>query len=122
MARRRKRGKKETMAEKRLAGMKIAILITDNFEQIEMTEPRKALEEAGAQTLLIAPHTGQVQGFNHDEKGEQFTVDLSLGQARREDFDGLLLPGGALNAEPFASLRRPNPLSKRWTKTRRLSP
>lgn len=87
------------MAEKKLEGLKVAILLTDNFEQVEMTEPRKALEEAGATTTLIAPHSGTVQGFHHDDKADTFPVDVSLEDAKPANFDALLLPGGALNAD-----------------------
>ncbi len=82
-----------------LSGCKVAIVLSDDFEQVEMTEPRKSFEQAGAQTTLIAPKAGQVQGVNHDEKADKFPVDLTLDQARPEDFDALLLPGGALNAD-----------------------
>lgn len=87
------------MQQQRLDGMKVAILVTDDFEQVEMTEPRKALEQAGADTSIIAPTAGTVQGVNHDEKADTFTVDLTLDQANPEDFDAILLPGGALNAD-----------------------
>lgn len=82
-----------------LEKMRVAILLTDDFEQSEMTEPRKALDEAGATTLLIAPHAGEVQGFKHDKKADTFSVDLPLGKASPDDFDAVLLPGGALNAD-----------------------
>lgn len=87
------------MAEKKLDGLRVAILLTDDFEQVEMTEPKKALEEAGAKTTLIAPHPGIVQGFQHDRKADTFPVDMPLDDAKPENFDALLLPGGALNAD-----------------------
>lgn len=87
------------MPEQRLEHMRVAILVTQGFEQSEMTEPRKALEQAGAQTSLIAPRPGKVQGMNHDEKADQFTVDLTFEEANPDDFDAVLLPGGALNAD-----------------------
>lgn len=87
------------MQNKTLTGKRVAILVTDDFEQVEMTEPRKALEAAGAQTKIISPKTGKVQGMNHDEKADTFTVDLPLDQANPADFDALLLPGGAVNAD-----------------------
>lgn len=87
------------MAEKVLSGMKVAILVTDDFEQAEMTEPRKALEEAGAKTTIISPMAGSVQGFKHDEKADRFPVDITLEKADPDDFDAVLLPGGALNAD-----------------------
>jgi protease I len=79
--------------------MHIAILVTQDFEQSELTEPRTALEQAGAATTLIAPEPGKVQGMRHDEKANQFDVDLTLDEARPDAFDALLLPGGALNAD-----------------------
>lgn len=87
------------MSEKDLHGMKVAILVTDDFEQVELTEPRKALDEAGAETMIVAPKPGTVQGFKHDVKADTFPVDLTLDQADPDDFDGVLLPGGALNAD-----------------------
>ena len=87
------------MAEKNLAGMRVAILATQNFEQSELTDPRQALEEAGATTRVIAPKSGVIQGVKHDEKGEKIAVDLTLDKANPEDFDAVLLPGGALNAD-----------------------
>jgi len=87
------------MAEKDVKGMRVAILVTNDFEQVEMTEPRKALEEAGAKTTLISPKPGKVQGFKHDEKADSFPVDTTLDQANADDFDAVLLPGGALNAD-----------------------
>ncbi len=82
-----------------LKGKRIAILVTDDFEQVELVEPKNALEEAGAITQIIAPKSGEVQGFNHDTKGDSFKVDLTLDQARPSDFDAVLLPGGAMNAD-----------------------
>jgi protease I len=87
------------MAEKNLTGIKVAILVTQNFEQSELVEPKKALEEAGAFTKIIAPKSGKVSGFKHDKKGDEFDVDLALNKAQPGDFDAVLLPGGALNAD-----------------------
>ncbi|HEU4683944.1 MAG TPA: type 1 glutamine amidotransferase domain-containing protein [Nitrospira sp.] len=87
------------MASAALKGMKVAILVTDGFEQSELTEPKKALEEAGAQALIVSPKSGEIQGMNHDEKAEKVRVDVALGQAAPGDFDAVLLPGGALNAD-----------------------
>jgi putative intracellular protease/amidase len=69
------------MATKRLQGMQVAILATNGFEQAELEGPRKALEEAGATTVLIAPDSGMVQGMNHNDKGDKFTVDQVLADA-----------------------------------------
>lgn len=90
-----------------LTGMHVAILVGDGFEQVEMTEPRKALDAAGATTVLVSPCAPEVQGFNHDDRGERFPVDCSLDQANATDFDALLIPGGVrspdrLRMEPTA--------------------
>ncbi len=82
-----------------LQGRRVAILVTDGFEQIEMTEPRRVLEEAGAKADLVSPKGDEVQGFNHDEHADKFPVDVSLEQARADDYDALLLPGGVLNPD-----------------------
>ncbi|OPY66609.1 MAG: putative cysteine protease YraA [Syntrophorhabdaceae bacterium PtaU1.Bin034] len=87
------------MAEKVLDGMKIAIIVTDDFEQVELTEPKKALDEAGAKTSIVAPHGGTVQGFRHDMKADLLPVNKTLGEVNASQFDAVLLPGGALNAD-----------------------
>jgi intracellular protease, PfpI family len=83
----------------RLEGMKVAILIANGFEQVEMTEPRKALEAEGAETVLVSPNEDKVRGWNHVEWGDEFPVDLPLEQASADDFDALLLPGGQMNPD-----------------------
>lgn len=77
----------------------MAIVVEDRFEQVEMTEPRKALDQAGATTVLISPGKEHVQGMNHDDVGDKFNVDVKLEQAQPEDFDALLLPGGVVNPD-----------------------
>lgn len=83
----------------RLEGMRVAILAADMFEQVEMTEPRKALQQAGAQTVLVSPSEGQVQGAKHYDKADRFPVDMPLERANAEDFDALMLPGGVANPD-----------------------
>jgi len=83
----------------RLEDYSVAILVTDGFEQAELTEPRNALDEAGAKTVLVSPKSDMVQGMNHDEKGQQFRVDLPLDRADVAQFDALLLPGGVANPD-----------------------
>lgn len=83
----------------RLDGKRVAILVADGFEQIEMTEPRKALADAGADTDLIAPITGLVKGWNHDNWGEDFEVDIPLAEASAVDYDALLIPGGVMSPD-----------------------
>jgi protease I len=90
------------MADK-LAGKKVAILVANGFEQIEMTKPREALEAAGAETKIVSPKSGQVQGMHHAEKGDKFDVDLTLDEARPEDFDALTIPGGLMNPDQLRS-------------------
>ncbi|HEU4714356.1 MAG TPA: type 1 glutamine amidotransferase domain-containing protein [Pyrinomonadaceae bacterium] len=85
--------------ESKLKGKKVAILVADGFEQVELTEPRKALEAAGAITEIVSPADGEVQGWNHDEKADLFSVDMPLKRARSDDYDALLLPGGVRNPD-----------------------
>lgn len=82
-----------------LAGMNIAILVTDDFEQVELTGPREALDSAGASSKIISNKRGKVQGFHHDVKADQFDIDLTFDEADPNDFDAVLLPGGAINAD-----------------------
>lgn len=82
-----------------LSGKKIAILATDNFEESELLQPKQALEKEGAQTVVIAPHSGEIQAMSHDEKTNKISVDMTIEEALSEDFDGVLIPGGALNAD-----------------------
>ncbi len=83
----------------KLDGKKVAILVADGFEQVEMTKPREALHEAGAETKIVSINSGKIQGMNHDEKGDEFEVDLTLGKAKPQDFDALLMPGGLMNPD-----------------------
>jgi protease I len=87
------------MPDNNLAGLRVAILAATNFEQSELEEPKKALEEAGATTKIVSPKSGKITGMKHDEKKDEFDVDLTLDEARPDDFDAVLLPGGALNAD-----------------------
>ncbi len=82
-----------------LNGMNVAILVTDGFEQIELTDPRKALEAAGAICRIVSPKSGSVRGFEHADKADEFDVDLTLAEAKPTDFDAVLLPGGVYNAD-----------------------
>ena len=87
------------MADADLNGMKVAILVTDGFEQVEMTEPRRALDQAGAKTLLVSPKDDRVKAWKLTDWGDEFAVDVPLAQARANDFDAILLPGGVLNPD-----------------------
>ena len=92
--------------EKNLNGKKVAILVADGFEQVELTESRKALEEAGAQTEIVSPAKDEVQGWKHDDKADKFPVDVPLESARSDDYDALLLPGGVKNPDKLRMLTR----------------
>lgn len=92
------------MASQTLNGLTVAILVTDGFEQAEMTDPRKALDEAGAETRLVSPKDGQVKAWNFTDWGETFPVDVLLESARPEAFDALLLPGGVINPDNLRTL------------------
>ena len=87
------------MSDKQLNGLRVAILATNGFEQAELLEPLKALKDAGADITVIAPKSGKIQGMKHDEKSQSVVVDSTLDKANPADFDAVLLPGGALNAD-----------------------
>jgi protease I len=97
---------------KNLDGLHVAIIVNNDFEQVEMVEPRKALDAAGAQTTLIAPKPGHVVGMNHDKQADTFTVEMTLDQADPAQFDALLLPGGAINADTL----RMNPQAQEFAR------
>ena len=82
-----------------LQGKKVAILVTDGFEQSELLEPRMALDEAGAKTQVVSPAGKKVKGWNHKEWGNEVPVDVALDSAKAEEFDALLLPGGVMNPD-----------------------
>jgi deglycase len=82
-----------------LQGKTIAFLATDGVEQVEYTEPRKAVEAAGGTAQLVALEPGQIQGFNHLDKGDTFPVDKAVSEASADDYDGLVLPGGVANPD-----------------------
>lgn len=87
------------MDSSRLDGKRVAILVTDGFEEVELTEPRKALDEAGAQTQIVSPKADRVKSWRFTEWGDEMPVDVPLNEARPEDFDALLLPGGVINPD-----------------------
>lgn len=89
----------EIIMASNISGKMIAILATDGFEQSELTEPRKALDQAGATTVLIAPKEGKIKGWNHTDWGESLRVDKTLDQANPQDYDALVLPGGVMNPD-----------------------
>ncbi len=92
------------MAQGKLSGLKVAILATDGFEQSELLEPRKALQEAGAETQVIAPGSGRIRGWNHNEWGQEVAVDQELQSADPDDYDALVLPGGVMNPDKLRAI------------------
>ncbi len=83
----------------KLNGLRVAILAMDGFEESELTEPLRALREAGANVHILSRERGRIQGFRHFDKGETVPVDRTFDEARPEEYDALMLPGGALNAD-----------------------
>src|SRR5256885_3613503 len=84
---------------RKLEGKKVAILVASGFEQVEMTKPREALEEAGAETKIVSPKPGQIQGMNLVDEGDKFDVNIPRDAARPEEFDALMIPGGLMNPD-----------------------
>ena len=82
-----------------LQGKKVAIIATDGVEAVELTGPRKALEDAGATVEVISLKSGEIQGFNHDQPGPKIKVDKEIGQVKPDDYDNLVLPGGVANPD-----------------------
>jgi protease I len=82
-----------------ISSKRIAALVTDGFEQVELTGPMEALRRAGAKVTIVSPKDGAIQGMNHDDKGDIFTADQPLSATRPEEFDALLLPGGVANPD-----------------------
>lgn len=87
------------MSEHTIAGKKVAFLLTDGVEQIELTSPWNAVKDAGGEPTLVAPKSGKLQGYDGTEKGETFDVDLTVDQANASDFHALVIPGGVVNAD-----------------------
>lgn len=82
-----------------LSNLRVAVLATDGFEEAELTEPVKALQDAGARTEVLSTQSGQIQAFRHHDKGISVSVDRPIDQVRADEYDAVLLPGGALNAD-----------------------
>ena len=87
------------MARNDLNGKRVAILATDGVEQVELTDPRKALDDAGATTVLVSPKEGTIKGWQHGHWGDDIPVDRALSAASPDDFDALMLPGGVMNPD-----------------------
>jgi protease I len=87
------------LATQQLSGKRVAILVTDGFEEVELLKPREALEQAGAKTQIVSPRDGKVKSWRFTEWGTDLQVDVPLNQAKNEQFDALLLPGGVINPD-----------------------
>ena len=99
--------------EQPLRGRRVAILVEDGFEQVELTEPRQALIEAGAEAHVVSPRPDKVKGWNYTQWGEEVPVDVKLEAARPEDYHALLLPGGVMNPDRL----RMNPEAVQFVKS-----
>ena len=89
-----------------LSHKKVAILVEDGFEQIELTSPKAALEAAGAQTFIISPKSDKVKGWEHTKWGQEFPVDVAIEQAKADNYDALLLPGGVMNPDKLRTNKK----------------
>ncbi len=83
----------------KLEGKKVAILATDGFEQSELVKPKEAVEKAGATAHIISPESGEIKGWDTDDWGDKFKVDVKLEDAKAEDYNALILPGGVINPD-----------------------
>lgn len=92
------------MGAAQLNGKRVAMLVADGFEQVEMTEPRRALEAAGASVEIVSPRAGRVKGWETQEWGDDFEVDVVLSSADAEDYDALVLPGGVMNPDKLRAM------------------
>jgi protease I len=99
-----------------LRGLKVAILVENGFEEVELSEPKAALEQAGAQTFIVSPQRGEVKSWAKTDWGKSYPVDLSLHEAKAEDFDALLLPGGVLNPDRLRMQQTAVALVKQFNK------
>jgi protease I len=86
-------------SKQNLNGKKVAILVEDGFEQVELTSPKQALEQAGAKAEIVSPKHDKVKGWDHTNWGQEFPVDVPLEQANPNNYDALLLPGGVMNPD-----------------------
>jgi protease I len=91
------------MADQKLQGKKIAFIATDMVEEVELTKPWQAVQEAGGQPELVSIETGEIQAFNHYDKSKTYKVDKDFSTARVDDYDGLVIPGGVGNPDTMRS-------------------
>jgi len=94
------------MASETFNGLKVAIMVTDGFVQVEMIEPRRALDEAATDTRLVSPTVSQVNAWNFTDWGDSFAVNVPLEHGRAEEFGALVLPGGVIDPGQLLTLRR----------------
>lgn len=87
------------MSENDISGKKVAFLLTDGVEQVELTSPWDAVKKAGGEPVLVSPKTGSIKGFNGTEPGDEFPVDVAVSDANAGDYHALVLPGGVVNAD-----------------------
>src|SRR5690242_1491245 len=94
------------MSKQDLRGLRVAILATDGFEQVELQEPRKALDDAGAETMVVSPKPDRARGWKFTDWGDYVPVDVKLEEARPNDFHALLQPGGVINPDALRMIPR----------------
>lgn len=99
---------------KKLSGKKVAILTEDGFEEVELTSPKTALEEAGAMVFIISPAEGKVKGWNHDHWSGSVAVDVPLDEAEADNYDALVLPGGVMNPDKLRTYKKAVALANRF--------
>src|SRR5579862_983806 len=109
------------MSETSLSNKKIAILATDYFEERELTSPMGALEACGATVEVVAPHAGQIKALNHIYPGRSIDVDKTLDQADPASYDGVIVPGGAINADYLRMDQKARQFIKNFAKSRKLT-
>ncbi len=102
-----------------VTGCRVAVLATDGVEQVELTEPVKALMRAKAEVVVVAPHSGQIQAMNHHDKGDKLTVDHDLASVSPERFDALVLPGGVANPDMLRTDARAVDFVRHFVKARK---
>src|SRR5699024_6221487 len=96
----------KSVMESKLEEKRIAILATDGFEEVELTKPRKALDDAGAKTHIVAPHNGTLKAWDHTKWGGEYEVDKTLDEVNPEDYDNLMLPGGVMNPDKLRTNKK----------------
>jgi protease I len=101
----------------KLTGKKVAVLTENGFEEVELTSPKKALEEAGAVVKIVSPQKGKVKAWNHDHWSIELPVDVQLDKAQAEDYDALVLPGGVLNPDQLRQNRKAVEFAQQFLET-----